>query len=309
MTPSARELLGDLLALAVEVAETACDPQRFLVLASALDSAGELDAVLLTELLATLTEHDLVARMRRPFEDAWPRIAWERACLMRSGFEALRDLFEVHAPQLVPTADTSRLEQRMIQYGEALFVPLATPAGTPRHHWWWRSAAPPAERTVALNERMRDLLPPRGLYADNAPPKFRALTAAGFTDEGDMLFFRDRVPDPLPGPRGRAHETYIEAEANTVRFAEVFEPDPSRRPVDTAAAAIACARHLAYELRRRHPPCRIVVNVHPSLNTIRFHRLRPGQDWATKDGAQTSLDHYTSAMLVLDSDGERTRHA
>ena len=34
---------------------------------------------------------------------------------------------------------------------------------------------------------------------------------------------------------------------------------------------------------------------------IRFHQIRAGQDWATKDGTETSLDHYTSAMLVLDT--------
>ena len=298
MTPSPRELLGDLLVASVELAETACDPQRWLVLASALaTTTGELDAGLLAELLATLSEHDLVTHVRRPFEDAWPRIAWERACMMRSGFEALRDLFETHAPHLVPAADMSRIEQRMIQYGEGLFVPLPVPIGTPRHHWWWRAATPPAERTMMMNARMRDLWPPRGLYADNAPAKFRALTADGFADAYGMLFFCDRVPGRGPTPRGR-DETQIEAETNIVQFAEVFEPDPSRRPVDTAATAIACARHLAYELRRHHPPSRIIVVLDPSLNEIRFHKIRPHQDWVTKE----RLDGYTSAMLVLDSD-------
>jgi len=301
-----RALLGDLVVASVELAEANADPQRWLALASATAAAmraspGEEPGPLLAELLATLDEHELLARVRQAFEDSWPRIGWEKACVMRSGFEALRDIFEVHAASYVERVDTSRLEQRMIQHGEALFVPLPVPDGTPAHHWWWHAGAPPAEQAIQMNERMRDLLPPRGYYTDNAPAKFRRLVAAGFAFDDDLLFFRARRPLHVPMPKGRAHETYIEADTNVVRFSEVLEVDPSRRPVDLAAAALACARHVAYELRRGFPPCRIVVNVHPSLNTIRFHQIRAGQDWATKDGTETSLDHYTSAMLVLDT--------
>lgn len=301
-------MLGDFLVLSIELGEhSAADTTRWAVLASATVNALSLEAAeahreLLDELFATFVEHELLARIRRPFENGWPRVGWDTACVVRSAFEALRDLFERHTPALLPEADMSRIEQRMIQHGDTLYVPLPIPSNTPHHHWWWRGGAPASERRMQMNERMRDLLPPRGLYLSNAPPKFRALVSRGFAFEGDRLLFRDRIAPNLPVPLGRMHDTASEADTNVVRFADVFEPDASRRPVDTAATALACARHLAYELRRRYPPCRIVVNVHPSLNTIRFHQVREGQDWATKDGEQTSLDHYTSAMLVLDSE-------
>ncbi|MBA3498945.1 MAG: hypothetical protein H0T65_01145, partial [Deltaproteobacteria bacterium] len=246
---------------------------------------------------ATLEEHDLLARVRRPFEDAWPRISWDRACAMRSGFEALRDIFERHAPALVAQTDMSRVEQRMIQHGETLFVPQQIPDGTPSHHWWWRSAVPPREREMHMNERMRDLLPPRGLHADNAPPKFRALVGHGFAEVDGLLFFRHLVPE---SPGAGRNASWLEADVNIVRLADVLEPDPSRRPVDLAATAVACARHLAYELRRRHPPCRIVVNAWLARPWIRFHQIRPGQDWTSNDGLQ-GLDETPLPMLVLES--------
>jgi hypothetical protein len=300
----ASALVGDFLVASVELADGKGDSRAWLALASATEYAMRTEAVpkaLLDELFATLTEHELVTRVRRVFETLWPRLAWDLACVMRSGFEALRDIFERHAPALVADADMSRSEQRMIQHGDTLFVPLPIPEGTPLHHWWWRAGAPPAERTMQMNERMRDLLPPRGHFAANVPRKFRELVAHGFVAHDGMVFFRDRLPLAVPVPKGKMHASWIEADTNAVRLSDLFEVDPSRRPVDTAASAIACARHLAYELRRAYPPCRIVINVHPSLNAIRFHQIRPGEDWATKDGAQTSLDHYTSAMLVLDS--------
>lgn len=303
-------MLGDFLVASTELGVLGVqggDVARWAVLARATADAlsgedlhGHRD--LLDQLFATFVEHELLARVRRSFENAWPRIAWDLACVMRSGFEALRDLFERHAPALVPEADMSSIEQRMIQHGDTLYVPQLIPDGTPLSHWWWRGGAPAPERRMQMNERMRDLLPPRGLYLANAPPRFRALVSRGFAFEGELLLFRDRITPNVPAPSGRMHLTYLEADTNVVRFADIFEPDASRRPVDTAAAAIACARHLAYELRRSYPPSRIVVNVHPSLNTIRFHQIRAGQDWASKDGEQTSLDHYTSAMLVLDSE-------
>jgi hypothetical protein len=296
VSSEARALLGDLVVASVEVSDGTADPVRWLVLASA--AAAHIDdapPALRDELFATLVERDLLARVRIPFEEAWPRIAWDRACVMRSGFEAWRDIFERHAPALVASADMSRVEQRMIQHGETLFVPQQVPDGTPDHHWWWRSAVPRGERAVMMNERMRDLLPPRGLHADNAPAKFRALVAQGFVEVDGLVFFRDLAPDHAQA--GDRTASWFEGKTNQVRLAGLFEPDPSRRPVDTAATSVACARHLAYELRRRHPPCRIAVNAWAARPWILFHQVRPGESWTDVH----DLDELPSPMLVLES--------
>lgn len=269
----ARELLGDSIVAAVELAQALPIPrfeqafpiaERWLRLVAMTAAAKPTDAALLDEFASVLDHH--VLGLRRAFEDAtWSKIDWEHACVARSAFEGLRDLFPHHAT-IREHADMSRIEDFMIQRGPQRFAPMAIPAGTPRHHWWWYEAVPESERSMQMTDRMRGLVP---AFTHVAAPKFRAIVAKGIIEMDGLLVLRARVPD-ADIARKHGDPKMLEIAYNSVRLRHVLDPDPSRRPVDLAASAIACARHLAYELRRpEYPRCRIWIE---NLESILFYQ-------------------------------------
>ena len=270
MLADARELVGDLTVASVELAEERGDRERWLRLAIATAAAVRAQSAP-PDLLAALAgalDRGMLRAIRGFAEDVCERgTDWERACTARSGIEAIRDLFE---SRFFDELDPSHLERSTIARGEALYRPLAVPEDIPPWHWWWTSPVPPNEHTLRVNERMRALLPEWHTIppaTDLVSPKFRRLVADDFTNrDGNVL------------------------------LADVLQADPSRRPVDVAAAALACARHLAYELeRRRRPRCRIVLVISAVSGYIAFHRVRPDE------GPIVGFDRPPAATLVVDS--------
>jgi hypothetical protein len=272
-TSEARELLGDLIVATVELARALPIPrfekafpvaERWFRLVAMTAAARPTDAALLDDFAAVL-DHNILG-LRRTFEDAtWSKIDWEHACVARSAFEALRDLFPTHVA-IREHVDMSRVEDFMIQRGPQRFAVMAIPDGTPPHHWWWFGALPESERTMLMNDRMRGLVP---TFTHVASPKFRAIVAEGIIEMDGLLVLRARVPDE-DTQRRYSDPKRLEIAYNSVRLRHVLDPDPSRRPVDLAASAIACVRHLACELRRpAYPRCRIWVEC---LETILFYQ-------------------------------------
>jgi hypothetical protein len=287
----ARELLGDLIVATVELAQALPVPsfdaafplaERWLRLLPITAAAQPTDEALLDEFAAVLDRN--VLGLRRAFEGALgAKMTWEHACVARSGFEGLRDLFPQH-PSIHDHADMSRVEDFMIQRGPQHFTPLAIPDGTPRHHWWWFEPLPESERSMVMTARMRNLLP---AFTHLASPKFRALIAGGIVQTHGMVLLRARLAEPVKPAPGSTVEA-VEAAYNTIRLRHVLEPDPSRRPVDLAASAIACARYLACELRRPpYPRCRIVVH---GLETIQFYQAASSP---ALDAREPSLAMYS----------------
>ena len=293
MNDEARELLGDLIVATVELAQALPIPrfeqafpvaERWFRLLAMTAAAHPTDAALLDEFAAVL-DHDVLG-LRRGFEDAtWSKITWEHACVARSAFEALRDLFPNHAA-IREHADMTRIEDFMIQRGPQRFAPMVIPDGTPRHHWWWFEALPQSERSMVMTERMRNLVP---TFTHIASPKFRAVIAEGIVQMTGMVLLRARLPEtamPAPG----ADPGTVEAAYNRIRLRHVLDPDPSRRPVDLAASALACARHLACELRRPpYPRCKILVQ---RLEEIVFYQPNAA-DTDDLDEREPSLAMYS----------------
>ena len=286
MLADARELLGDLIVTSVE----AKYDERWLGLAIATAAAmrtqpvpAELMTALLDAIDATRLRGVAVAILLRCMQ----RAPWAELCLLRSGFEAVRELVE---SKYFADLDPSEIEREMFNLGRELYRAREVPDDIPPWHWWWRGPVPPNEPTLQANERMRALLPEWSPgtsppATDVVAPKFRELVARGFAEVDGALLFRDVL-----GYK-RVRDFSDEADANRLQLADVLVRDPSQRPVDLAAAALACARHLAYELQRRQlRPSRIVITVQPGLNTLTFHRQKP-----------VNLDGWPGARLVLDS--------
>lgn len=294
VSSEARTLLGDFVVATVELTSY---PDRWLRLAIATAAAARGTAVpreLVDALIASLDLAALRTLVERvPHDDLWEG-------LWRSGLESVRDILEplgVLDDTLREALDTAGFDKRMME--SRGFVAREPPEGTPAYHWWWFTPSPPGERAIRMNERMHALLPPSPHVV--APPRFRALVAAGFVETNGLVFLRLRQPSPIPVTTKAMHETYLEGHHNFLPFYEVIDPDGSRRPVDMAATALACARYLAHEVRRRSmPPCRIVLTVDPSISMLTFHKVRAGQDWISKDG-RASLETYVAANLALDT--------
>jgi hypothetical protein len=282
----ARELLGDLIVATVELAQALPIPrfekafpvaERWFRLVAMTAAARPTDPALLDEFAAVL-DHDVLG-LRRLFEDAaWSRMEWTSACVARSAFEGLRDLFPDHAA-IRDHADMSRIEDFMLQHGPERFAEPDVPEDTPAHHWWWFDAQPASERSLVMNDRMRSLIP---AFTHIASPKFRELVAEGFVERDGLLLLRARVPAELGRVAVESPPSKIELAYNRVRMRHVLELDPSRRPVDLAASTLACARHLVCELRRLpYPRCRIVAT---SLESIAFHQLRDSDELLDPQG-------------------------
>jgi hypothetical protein len=290
-------LVGDLVVASVELAEAPPPAdfercyariERWLRLAALAGNAarGEKLPILLTHLA------DAIGPLLRPLRTACEGYGrdtdWEKACVFRSALEAMRDLLGVrYADEL----DTSRIETAMLRFGPKSFRRLAVPEGTPPHHWWWYGGVPASERSLQMNERMRQLL---GFASDDVPLAFRRRVANGFILIDRCLFLRDVAPTGLAPDES---PTQLECTFNELRVEDHMERDPSRRPVDLAAAAVACARHLVAELRRRpYGKCRVIVTMRQFTSSIRFHQIRDGEAWLDKP-----LDHYDDPVLTLDT--------
>jgi hypothetical protein len=286
-----REILGDLVVATVELAEAPrpndfagwyAIAERWLRLASVTAAAGITGDD--SELVAQLREAapPLAGAIRAACELDMSRTPWEAACVTRSGLEALRDL----GLQL----DTSGLETLLVRHGTKAHERVVAPEGTPGYHWWWYGSAPPYQRTLQMNDRMKSHLP---IIIPSVSSDFRDMIARGFVLEDGCVFFeKPAIPSNPPST-----PTDLEATRNAIRVEKYLPRDPSRRPVDLAGAALACGRHLAFELRR-HPigMCRIIVTVRQLTSTLRFHQVRPAQAWLTRP-----LERYEEALLTMDS--------
>ena len=286
MLADARELLGDLTVATVE----ANYDERWLGLAIATAAALRIQpapADLMTGFVDAIDRVRLASVSKTLLERCKHRAAWSDICFLRSGFEALREMIEA---QFFAELDPSQVEREMLVLGRELYRTGEIPDDIPPWHWWWHGHEPPNEPSLDANERMRALLPewPDGATppaTDIVAPKFRAFVARGFAEVDGALLFRDVL-----GYK-RVRDFSDEADANQMQLADVLVRDPSQRPVDLAAAALACARHLAYELQRRQlRRSRIVVTVQPGLNTLTFHRQKP-----------VVLDGWPGARLILDT--------
>jgi hypothetical protein len=290
MSSEVRALLGDLVVATTELVETHAPPDErwlWLVIASGLavrarpdDAAPDLLAAFAPLVWSTPLGAALADLARRP-------LPWSLRCAHRSALELLRELFATR------DIDTSALELAMIADGPRAFAAVAAPDGIPEHHWWWHRPAPPGE--LRMNHRMANLL---ALGATVVPLEFRRLVAEGFVTLHDCVFLRRLAPQKLHEPRDR---TGIECDLNAQSVQDYLPRDDSRRPVDLASSALACARWLAAELRRLVAyRCRIIANVSQVArltSTIRFHRLRPGESWIVDE-----LEGYRDeGVLVLDS--------
>jgi hypothetical protein len=315
-----RQLLGDLAVASVELVEglrTGADRDiaerwKWLALEAGLAARAQRDP----EMIATLAEafagtsalRELVASLDDHFLHR--AIGWDGACVARSALELVRDLFD--GDPLGEQLDTSPLETRMLRWGGAGERVISVPAGMPSFHWWWFGARPPGERTLRANRRMFDLL---GLGVLAVPVRWRQFVNKGFSEIDGAIVFRDFARKlegfemPVRWRRGEhRREPYhpgssrIEATINVCSIEDFLERDPSRRPVDIAGIGLACARHLASELRRRElPACRIIVVVRPRERVayVRFHVRRDDQ---FDDEAVRDLDRITDeAVLVLDT--------
>ena len=286
MTSDVRELLGDLVVASEELVADPTHRERWLHLvaetAVAMRGAREVPTDLLAALVTTFERRGILAAMCDPR----PGLDWRELCVLRTGLESMRDIVE---PFLLDEIDTSVLEGSMRIIANAMFEPLEAPAGTPAHHWWWFAAEPPNEHSLVMNSAMRHLLP---LYPGPVSREFRMLVADGFVTIGECLFLRapQRVhTDMDPTTREWSH--------NTIRLEDYLPADPSRRPVDLAGSALACTRHLAYELRRRpFAPCRIITSVRARTGVLRFHQTREAPAWTPEYLAQ-----QVDATLVLET--------
>jgi hypothetical protein len=220
--------------------------------------------------------------IRDACQRAMPTATWEMACVTRSGLEALRDLGIA--------VDTADLDTLMMHHRTKAYERVVAPDGTPAFHWWWFASEPSYERTLQMNDRMKSHLP---IFIPSVSSEFRQKIARGFVLEDGFVFFESQsIPPDVP-----QDPNTIEATRNAIRVEEYLQRDPSRRPVDLAGAALACARHLAFELQR-HPygVCRIIVTVRQLTSTLTFHQVRPGQSWLTRP-----LERYEDAILTMDT--------
>jgi hypothetical protein len=271
----ARELLGDLVVQTEEVTQRRGDPERWLRLA-AQAAHVEPDAELVAQLDTTLD--DATVRVHLTFGQQFANsIAWERACVYRSGFEALRTLLPGRA-----ALDTSRIELVMLRHGPKRFSANPIPDGTPRHHWWWFEAQPESERTLVMNVRMTQLLT---MPVDSVPERFRRLVNGGFENDAGHVYLRNLVAENIPGAMVHARAR------NRIQIEKYLEPDLSRRPVDLAGELLACVRYLASELRRHEQPrCRIAVEQRGLIATFYYGRIRHDVDLASFDAAVLAMD-------------------
>ena len=286
MLADARELLGDLTVATVE----GNYDERWLGLAIVTAAALRVQPAqpeLMSGFIDAIDPARLFGIAGAIQQRCQQRAAWANICLLRSGFEAIRDLVE---PRYPVDLDPSHVERDMLVVGRELYRARDIPDDIPPWHWWWFGPEPPNERTLRANDRMRALLPEWSPgtsppATDVVSPRFRELVMRGFVERDGAILFRDVLGHK------RVRDFSDEADANRLQLADVLVRDPSRRPVDLAAAALACARHLAYELQRRQRrPSRIVVTVQPGLNTLTFHQQMP-----------VEIDGWPGARLVLDT--------
>jgi len=293
VTNAVRELLGDLVVASEELVaddahldDSAAGLGRWLHLvietAAAMRHTRDFPPDLLGALVATFDKRGVLAALCEPKLTA----EWSELCLVRSGLEAMRDLVE---PLLLDELNTSELDCSMLQRAGAQFERLEPPPGTPPHHWWWFGEEPPNEASMVMNSAMRMLLPVLPTPVSN---ELRLLVANGFVTIDDCLYLR--APQY---PNTDMDRTTREWSQNAFRIEDYLPPDPSRRPVDLAGSARACARHLAFELRRRpFAPCRIVVTVRARTGLLRFHQIRNAPPWTPE-----YLQAQDDATLVLDT--------
>jgi len=263
MTSYVRELVGDLIVATTELVDAGAPPdERWPWLALTCGAAVRANPhEAPADLIDTLGE--LV--WETPFGDAVlararDAGAWRERSAYRSALELMRALFPDQ------DIDTSVLEIAMIADGPGAFAATAAPDGMPEHHWWWRAPGSPGR--LRVNDAMSAML---ALGATRVPPGVRRVIAGGFVHHGED----DRLIIDAHLPR-----------------------DDSRRPVDLAGIALACARWLAAELRREVAErCQIIAVVSRQTMTawLSFH-VAP--DWGLD---RLPEDAGGAGMLALDS--------
>ena len=132
------------------------------------------------------------------------------------------------------------------------------------------------------------------------PQKLLTLLTAGFVEEDQCLFLaflkKDAPVKRLDFPDCTAYECFV----NHIHIEDYLE-NGGLPPLEMVGRGIALARELKDRLSRLHggKHFRIIVAFNGATCTVRFHTVRPDQEWIDK----SVNGHSEEAVAVLETQG------
>ena len=147
----------------------------------------------------------------------------------------------------------------------------------------------------SLCDEIRDgnLDDPRAL-----PQKLLALLAGGFVEEEQCVFLSVLKRETAVKRLDFADRTGYECFVNRIHIEDYLE-NGGLPPLEMLGRGIALARELKAQLSRLHGAkhFRIIVAFHRPSCTVRFHTVRPDEEWVDKD----ANGHRAEAIAVFDT--------
>jgi len=129
------------------------------------------------------------------------------------------------------------------------------------------------------------------------PQKLLALLGGGFIEEEQCVFLsplKKAAPvHRLDFPDRTAYESFV----NNIHIEDYLE-NGGLPPLEMLGRGVALARELKTRLAQLHGPkhFRIIVAFHGGACTVRFHTIRPDEEWVDKDAVPG-----TAALAVFDT--------